>query len=404
MLHHKVFYLIFVWLFAFAMVVHAQNEEKGAKRIQSIRENAPVNQKFLKVKSGVDTLRLIDRFAVRTNTVDWLLLIPNIGMEFDVKPVSWNRWTVGFNLRANPQTSHTYTHGIVYNLFEARLEGRQYWRARQINPRSNAHDKDKKHKYLWQKAISIRRSKVKHPTWTWFRGLYAGYSNYSFLFGSKGHQGTAITAGVSYGFLLPGIAGFQNGNTLDLEFGVWGGFSYVKDAVYTHDRESDCYPILEQKDWKFNPIPVISDVRIGLVYRLGNIPTLQKYRYRRDADNVYDKILEDRLQRRIFLRDSLRDYRRKYEEIAHHFWHVYDSIATADHANRSINVKDLQMPDEDAEQAEKHVKRVRQKALRRQAKAAEKEQKAAAKEQKAAEKQQKAAAKEEKKKRKEAAS
>ena len=114
-------YLIFVWLFASTMMMYAQNEEKGARRIQAMRESNPVNQKLLENRSRVDTLTLLDRIAVRTNTVDWMLLIPSIGAEFDVKPVTWNRWTVGFNVRGNPQTSHTFTHGVVFNMCEARV-------------------------------------------------------------------------------------------------------------------------------------------------------------------------------------------------------------------------------------------------------------------------------------------
>lgn len=127
-----------------------------------MRESNPVNQKLLENRTGVDTLTILDRIAVRTNTVDWMLLIPNIGAEFDVKPVNWNRWTVGFNVRGNPQTSHTFTHGVVFNMFEARVEARQYWRARQINRAPNARLKDQPHKHIWDKAISIRRSRVKH--------------------------------------------------------------------------------------------------------------------------------------------------------------------------------------------------------------------------------------------------
>ena len=391
-------YLItIVMLLILPMVLHAQNEEKGAKRVKAIRESNPVNQKFLVTVSGVDTLRLMDRLAVRTNTADWLLLIPNVGAEFDVKPVTWNRWTVGLNLRCNWQTSHTFTQGVVFNLFEARLEGRQYWRARKIDPRPNARDRDKKHTHFWEKPISIRRTKVKHPAFTWFRGLYAAYDKYSFLFGDQGHQGTAIVGGVSYGFVYPMFA-FPNGHSLDLEFGVWGGFAYVKDAIYKHDRETDCYPIIEQKDWQFRPIPVISDLRVGLIYRLGNKSVLEKYRYRRDVDLAYDQKLTDRRMLREHLRDSARNYQHDYMMILGKFWHVYDSIASTDHSKRTFRFEDLQMPDEDQEAADKKRAKTAAKLARRQAKDAASEVKNAAKEEKKVAKEEKKAAKEEKKK------
>jgi len=363
-----------VWLFASAMMMYAQNEEKGARRIQAMRESNPVNQKLLENRTGVDTLTILDRIAVRTNTVDWMLLIPNIGAEFDVKPVTWNRWTVGFNVRGNPQTSHTFTHGVVYNMFEARVEARQYWRARQINPASNARLKDQPHKHIWDKAISIRRSRVKHPMFTWYRGLYAGYGKYSFLFGSQGHQGTAIVGGVSYGFVLPMI-GLPSGNTIDLEFGVCGGVVYYKDEVYVHDRESDCYPIIEKKPGAI--LPMIDDIRVGLVYRLGRAPVLSKYRYRRDIDVAYDDRLTALHDRRVFVRDSTKNYRRDYDEIFGKFWHVYDSIASADKAHKTININDLKMPDDEADDAkkEKNSKDRLDKSLKKLQKAEEKAQK-----------------------------
>ena len=319
-----------------------------------MRESNPVNQKLLENRSRVDTLTLLDRIAVRTNTVDWMLLIPSIGAEFDVKPVTWNRWTVGFNVRGNPQTSHTFTHGVVFNMFEARVEARQYWRARQIDRARNARLKDQPHKHIWDKAISIRRSRVKHPMWTWYRGLYAGYGKYSFLFGGQGHQGTAIVGGITYGFVLP-MFGLPSGNTIDLEFGICGGVVYYKDDVYIHDRESDCYPIIESKPAAI--LPMIDDIRVGLVYRLGRAPVLSKYRYRRDVDVAYDDRLTALHDRRAFVRDSTKNYRRDYDEILGKFWHVYDSISAADKARMTININDLKMPDDDPQDDAKKEKK-----------------------------------------------
>lgn len=368
-----------MWLFASTMTMYAQNEEKGARRIQAMRESNPVNQKLLENRTGVDTLTILDRIAVRTNTVDWMLLIPNIGAEFDVKPVNWNRWTVGFNVRGNPQTSHTFTHGVVFNMFEARVEARQYWRARQINRAPNARLKDQPHKHIWDKAISIRRSRVKHPMFTWYRGLYAGYGKYSFLFGSQGHQGTAIVGGVSYGFVLP-MFGLPSGNTIDLEFGISGGIVYYKDDVYVHDRESDCYPIIESKPAAI--LPMIDDIRVGLVYRLGRAPVLSKYRYRRDIDVAYDDRLTALHDRRAFVRDSTKNYRRDYDEILGKFWHVYDSIAATDKARMTININDLKMPDDDPQDDAKKEKKNKErldKSLKKLQKAEAKEAKEAKK-------------------------
>ena len=34
-------------------------------------------------RTGVDTLSLAERISVRTNAADWMLLTPNIGVEYD---------------------------------------------------------------------------------------------------------------------------------------------------------------------------------------------------------------------------------------------------------------------------------------------------------------------------------
>lgn len=193
-------YLIFTALIIMPMVVKAQSEEAGARRVSAIRASNPVNQMDLQTKHKVDTLTFLDRIALRTNTVDWMLLMPNIGVEFDVKPVSWNRWTVGLNVRGNWQTKHTYTPGVVYNIFETRLEARQYWRTRDMELRHL-----EPHRNYWNKAISIRRKKAKHPMLTWYRGLYVGYGTYSLLFGREGHQGTALVGGGKLWIYLPDV-------------------------------------------------------------------------------------------------------------------------------------------------------------------------------------------------------
>lgn len=121
-----------------------------------------------------------------------------------------------------------------------------------------------------------------------------------------------------------------------------------------HDRESDCYPIIESKPAAI--LPMIDDIRVGLVYRLGRAPVLSKYRYRRDIDVAYDDRLTALHDRRAFVRDSTKNYRRDYDEILGKFWHVYDSIAATDKARMTININELKMPDDEADDAKKQKK------------------------------------------------
>lgn len=319
-------YLIIVLLSIFTMVLQAQNDQKGTtiKNQKTRRVFTPVNQMAPVDKSGVEKLSFADRLAIRTNMVDWALLIPNIGVEFDVRNTNWNRWTVGANVRYNWQTSHTYKPSFVYNLFQARLEGRQYWRTRDMRRR-----KLERHNHFWDKAISIRRKRAKHPATTWYRGVFVAYNKYSFLFGGNGHQGTSYMAGITYGIIRPMFA-FENGNSLDLEFGASVGAVYYKDDVYRHDADKDSYVIVEQKPAQLLKFPMVNEIRVGLVYRLGHAPVLSKYRYRRDVDMDYHSRLDSIHTSHVTLRNNKQNYEKTREMIERRFWHVYDSIVRID--------------------------------------------------------------------------
>lgn len=54
-----------------------------------------VMAQVIETRPYVDTLSTSERISLRTNAVDWLLLVPNIGVEYDVRNLNWNRWTVG---------------------------------------------------------------------------------------------------------------------------------------------------------------------------------------------------------------------------------------------------------------------------------------------------------------------
>jgi hypothetical protein len=312
-------------------MISLQTMAQNSRTTANIRgKNRPiVNSMKVADTHTTDTLRLIDRIALRTNALDWFLLIPNIGVEFDVKPLNWNRWTVGVSFRGNWETSHTYKPATVYNLREVRAEGRQYWRTRdmgyEVNDSGKAtYRKLDPHEKIWDKAFSIRRKTPRYPNFTWFRGIYASYMDYSLKLFSTGRQGSAISLGATWGF-IQNLYAFQNGNSLDLELGVSGGFMYTKDTEYTHDAESDCYPVQRIKQWHLVPFPVINDIHVTLVYRLGRYPSAWKYRYRDDVELQYG---EDKRTLRISTetaRNQRLSDKQMYDSISHEFWTIYDT-------------------------------------------------------------------------------
>ncbi len=247
-------------------------------------------------RARVDTLSVVERMSFRSNAVDWFLLTPNIGFEWDIRNTNWNRWSIGLNLRGNWNTSHTYKPGVVYNLSDVKLEFRNYWRARQIthsramSKRTNSFHLGKRpteeHNSYLDKLFSLRRMRVKHPLTTYYRGLYASYGSYSLKFGSEGKEGSALSAGVTYGIIRP-LYVYENGGSIDFEAGFSAGAVFTKYDKYVHDRTSDCYHRIGTEDWHIVPFPVITEVKVGLIYRFGDYPSTSKYRYRYDVDQVF---------------------------------------------------------------------------------------------------------------------
>ncbi len=249
---------------------------------------------------GVDTLTFAERIAVRTNAVDWAFQTPNLGLEFDLRNKNWNRWSLGVNLRYNWQTNHTFRPGIVYNVMGGKVEVRNYWRTRQVlhwlkdetnKDNFSSARPDMEHTNLVDKLFSMRRGKVKHPATIYYRGFYVGADKFSVKLGNEGKEGTAFGAGFTYGIIRP-LYVYQTGNSLDLEFGLSGGLVYTKYDTYTHNRSSDCYQKTGVEDWHIVPYPVLTEVKVGLVYRFGKYSTSKRYRWRYDVDENYQNKID----------------------------------------------------------------------------------------------------------------
>ena len=273
-------------------------------------------------RSGVDTLSLSERISIHTNVVEWGLMVPNIGLEFDVKRTNWSRWAVGFSVKSRWQTNSTFKQRYFYTLTEGRVYWRNYWRTRKID----SHRYVDRHDGFIDKLFSCRRTKVKHPKTTWYRGLYASASSYSYKMSKDGHQGVAFSGGVTYGCIKP-LFQFASGNTIDLEMGVDVGLVFAKDEKFGLDEDDRCYTRVSSFELKMVPFPVPTEARLGLVYRLGNYPITKKYRWREDVDMAFlDTLIAERTRRENEARVKANDLEMR-KNIENDFWSVYDSVA-----------------------------------------------------------------------------
>lgn len=311
------------WLYAIFLIIAVLLPQIGKAQIFESR-------------TGVDTLTFAERISLRTNAVDWTLLTPNLGVEFDVKSTNWNRWAVGLTLKTKWNTPATFKNRVFYNITEVRADFRNYWRTRQINNKVPAHTG------FIDRLFSCRRHVVKHPKTTYYRGAYMSFSDFSIKFGREGHQGKALSAGITYGIIKP-LYAFRTGNTLDLDLGFDAGFVAVNSEKFIYNRADNCYTRTKQGSWKVVPFPMPTAARVGFVYRFGSYPITKKYRWRYDADAQYQYRIDSIANQRVV--DAINKHNRDSVEsvIYKEFWQVYDSVAVVNNAKadsmRIVNAK-----------------------------------------------------------------
>lgn len=251
-----------------------------------------MNEAYAQPKNGrkddakAENLSFKDRWGFKTNAIDWLLTVPNVGVEFDLGNTIRNKHTIGANLKWNWNTSQKYKPSIVFNLFDARIEWRQYFRTRRRY--TNTTMKDGFMKYLNDNILTTKR---KNPRdWrAYYWGIYANAASYNFKLGKQGIQGNSYGAGVSLGYTAP-LYGYRN-NYVDLEIGGSVGLAYAKYDVYEHDAESDCYPRIADKckGGHLVPFPLITDLRVAFVYRFVSVKDKYKQSVTRRIDIQNEK-------------------------------------------------------------------------------------------------------------------
>lgn len=295
----------------------------------------------------LDTLSIGERIALKTNAFDWLLLTPNIGLEFDLANRNWSKWSLGVYGRYNPSMTSPRVTYNVYDLKEVRGELRRYWRS----PRYFA----------------------------WYVGLFGSYEDYQIKFSRDGYKGKGWMGGISLGFTRR-LYAYSNGSNLDFEFGLNVGALYTQNQKFHRDVNADCYVYEPMSDWHLVKYPMVNDLSMTFVYRFG--PRIKdRYRNRIIIDDDY--------------RNRVRDRQLERERIERERQIRNDSIQAARAEAKQLRAEEKKAQAELKAQlkAEKEALKAQQKAEKEALKVQRKEEKAAAKAAKAAAKEQ---AKEEK--------
>ncbi len=211
-----------------------------------------------------------DRFAIHTNSVEWVLMTPNIGFEFDVVHNNLKKQSILLSARYNWAANQDFIPDYIYNILGGKIEYRWYWRTRKrenwekewINTVPGFFNK-----LLTQKELITGRNNPRRHR-AYYIGPYVSFDKFTTKFSETGYQGIAISGGATFGFNTS-LYRYNNGSAIDLEIGASAGILYASGDKFTANHETNCYAYVGEQ--KGSVLPIISDVSVSLIYRMKSI-------------------------------------------------------------------------------------------------------------------------------------
>lgn len=235
--------------------------------------------------------------SVSTNLIDWMLVVPNVGVEI---PLSNPQFVNGSSLfiegKASLNANRVYAPDMKYSLFSGKVEYRRHFRfGEQMKYTINGEYKNANDSIIllnvldslsWMtRSVNAIAGKVSSKDY-WkkrtrgyvddlgrsYVGVFAQYADYSMclpLFNySKGRMGQAGIVGVSLGYQKP----FYNfNNRFYLEWELGGSLGCVVTHFDKYNRvESN---VIGQGRWYY---PMITDLHVSLALRRHSVKDLYK--------------------------------------------------------------------------------------------------------------------------------
>lgn len=219
------------------------------------------------------------RFSFHTNIVDWVLTVPNLGVEFDLQKTEKTRFSILVNGKFNWNTSHTINPRLVWNMQSGAVEVRKYWRTSELKSGNMGKQSSRDTTVSWIRGtFSKFRHNVlsgrtmKHPRFwrAYYVGGHVSLDKFTYCFGQNGKQGSGINVGISGGYSIP-LYPFKNGKSIDLDLGAVVVAKLAQYDKFRYEEESACYVFTENRGRHIVPYPVLHDVHVSLVYRFNSI-------------------------------------------------------------------------------------------------------------------------------------
>lgn len=272
----------------------------------------------------------IKRWSIHTNMVDWLLTLPNIGLEFDLSGNTRTHWSIAVSGRINPKTNHSFSPKFVFNVNSVRGEVRKYWRTGKYGKKVYYHDEyvklvtdrnnpayngDSLRGRLYNWKHKMRRNvfsgrTIENPrNWrAYYLSAWVAYNQWAINISGSGNQGRGVAAGAGFGYSIPLLPQrFPREGSLDLDLGVSIGWMVAKYDKFKYDEYSGCYvkiPESSHESWSIIPYPIVQDLHIGLVWRFRSI----KNKVDLSLVDDYAKKIDDfkeRQRNEAWVRDSI---------------------------------------------------------------------------------------------------
>lgn len=252
------------------------------------------------VAENVDSvLPFKDRIAFRTNAVNWLLMTPNIGFEYDIVQNSFKKVSLNVVGRYNWNSNMRYASRYAYNIAGVKTEARWYFRTRKREDweRECLENLSGFYEKVQAKMFTLTSKESPRTYRAYYVAPYVSYDKYTLKLTDKGRQGSAISAGVSFGYNVP-VYKYSDGSAIDFEFGASAGFVYTGYDEFAYEPDNSCYYHTGTKKGHIVPYPLVTDVNVAFVYRLKSI---------RDQINSVDNSKIEMMQKAYSLRKQYFD-------------------------------------------------------------------------------------------------
>ena len=212
-----------------------------------------------------------DRVALHANTVGYVFVTPNIGMEYSFIQNRYQKVSLFLNGKYNPNSYTKLIRRYLYNIVGVRSEVRWYFRMRKITEGERKLDLQegfwrkltmRPHSFLGRENPRLHRA--------YYFGPYFAYDKYTVKLSKTGYQGYSLGVGVAAGYTIP-LYQYKDGSSIDFELGANLGLALSTHDKFIYDADGACYSHAGKRAIHVVPFPIIADARVAFVYRFKSI-------------------------------------------------------------------------------------------------------------------------------------